>query len=719
MDLNFDFKKIKLESQFDSPKWIDEGNITSEEIEQLALSLEDTETSKALIKAKTFELIAQKGKIAVMADDIFQNHLMGNDIMIRQRRRWEQSVKELYLPEESDEMVRSWEEFGAYQGSRDFGHTSPNSRLLLSVGFAGLLARVELASKKDGLSDHQKDFYESCRIVLRSCMTVADRLAKAIRPYNKENADALESIASGAPRNTYEAMQLLILYYFLHQYVYGTGVRTLGRLDVLFYPFYKEDVTSGRYTKEEIREMLKFFLFKFWAAKVPFDLPFCLGGIDQDGCEVTNEISYLIVEVYNELNIHSPKIHIRVSERTPKDFIKLVLSCIRAGNSSFVFVNDSICIEALTRVGIEEKDANDYLPIGCYEPAVWGVEIGCTGNGGVNLAKAVELVFNNGRDYASGRLCGIETGEILSFDAFIEAIKKQIVYMTERVMSYVTEIERHYDKINPDPLLSCQYVHSVEHGVDVYEGGAKYNNSSVYFYSVASLVDSICAVKKTVFEDGIYTFSELSKILKSNWKGYERERAMMLRLKEKYGNNNPVADAITCEFSKFCSKLANNKPNGRGGVFKASLFTIDHCFYLGSRTMATPDGRRAKDPLSKNLSATVGMDKNGITALIHSVTKIDHASFPNGLVLDFILHPTTVAGDDGLDAFFSILMTYFKKGGLAMHGNVFDSRVLRDAQKNPEKYSTLQVRVCGWNAYFVNLSKTEQDCFIRQAEVAL
>ena len=249
----------------------------------------------------------------------------------------------------------------------------------------------------------------------------------------------------------------------------------------------------------------------------------------------------------------------------------------------------------------------------------------------------------------------------------------------------------------------------------MYEGGAKYNNSSLYFYSIASLVDSLCAVKKLVFEDKAYTFDALGEILKNNWQGYEKVRATALRMPEKYGNNTPVADALTVEIADLCAGLLNNRPNGRGGVFKAALFSIDRCFYIGKRTMATPDGRLAGEPLSKNLGAVVGKDRKGVTALINSVTRIDHASFPTGSVLD-IMHPSAVRGEDGLEAFYGILMTYFKKGGFAMHGNVFDANTLKEAQKHPELYQNLQVRVCGWNAYFVNLSKVEQDAFIRQAE---
>ena len=288
--------------------------------------------------------------------------------------------------------------------------------------------------------------------------------------------------------------------------------------------------------------------------------------------------------------------------------------------------------------------------------------------------------------------------------------------MTESGMDYIRKIEKYYGEIGPDPLLSSMYDHCVETGVDALEGGAEYNNTSYYVFFIASLVDSICAVKRLVFEEKRITFAELCETLKNNWENNEKLRLIARSIPEKYGNNNAVADEITKEFSDYCASLITNKPNSRGGVFKGAFFSIDYFVYFGERTMATPDGRKYGEVLSKNLCATVGQDKNGITALINSATKIDHTKWPNGTVLDVVLHPSAVSGDDGLDAFYTLLKTYMLKGGMALHGNVFNTEELKKAQQNPEKYKNLQVRVCGWNAYFVNLSKVEQDCFIKQAE---
>lgn len=713
---NFFDVREKVAGQYTDINWIEESGLSKEELEALCGKLTNSSLPKATAKAKTFELIATRSRIAIDPYDIFQEKLCGYGIMQKQRSFWEKTVTDKYLAEEKAKVKQAGDKFGSHRGESDYGHTSPNSKLLLEVGLIGLLDRVNTADENDGLSDKQTVFYESCKTVLKAMMHVANRLADTVEPYNTENAKALRAIAVSAPSNIYEAMQLLVLYFFMHEYVAGTRVRTLGRLDVLLTPFYENDIKNGIYTKHEIKEMLRFFLHKFWVAKVPFDLPLCLGGLDENGNEVTNEVTYLIAETYNELDIHSPKIHIRVSKKTPDSFLKLVLSCIRGGNSSFVFVNDDVTVKALMTVGIEEKDALNYVPIGCYEPAVWGVEIGCTGNGWINLAKAVEYAITNGIDLKSGIHAMSGRGEIKTFDDFVSAVKFYISQMCEQALDYISKLERFYGETNPDPILSSMYDESIRQGVDVYDGGAKYNNSSMYFYFIATLIDSLTAVKRLVYDEKLISFDGLCLLLQNNWQGGEKLRLHAFNLKEKYGNNDPLADRLTTEITDFCASLVNNKPNGRGGVFKAALFSIDKYVTLGEKTMATPDGRLAGEILSKNLCSTVAMDRNGITALINSVTKIDHSKFPNGSVLDILLHPSAVSGDDGLEAFLSILKTYMSNGGFALHGNVFDAEILKKAQKEPQKYATLQVRVCGWNAYFVNLSKSEQDAFIKQAE---
>ena len=213
-----------------------------EELRKEIFRMESEYTSKAVIKAKTFEWIVNRANIEVDPKDIFQEKFLCGNLMKEQRSRWEKEVRSRYLQVEYEEMRQAWDEFGAYEGMSDFGHTSPKSRLLLQIGFTGLLDRVEKASSQESLTEKQMNFYESCKIVLSAMSTAAKRLADAVKPYNKANSEALLHIAEDAPQNIYEAMQLLILYFFLHEYVAGTWVRTLGRLDVLLYPFYKKDL---------------------------------------------------------------------------------------------------------------------------------------------------------------------------------------------------------------------------------------------------------------------------------------------------------------------------------------------------------------------------------------------------------------------------------------------------------------------------------------------
>ena len=713
---DFNAVRPRIADQFKDIAWIAESGLSHDELKKEIHALCKGEPHRDLLKAKILAFLASHAPIAIDRDDAFQDKLYGADIVGNLRRQWEKDVKERYFSPLFREMQDAYHVYGAYRADADYGHTSPNTRLMLSVGITGLLRRVEEAAARDGLTEKQKRFYASAAIALSALITLARRLADAVKPYNPTNAAALYAIAEREPQTCYEAMQLIMLYFFFHEYVGGTRVRTLGRLDILLYPFYRHDIAEGSYTHGEIRELLRFFLHKFWAAKVPFDLPFCIGSTDRDGSEATNAFSYLIVETYNELDIHSPKIHVRVSEATPRDFVTLVLSCIRGGNSSFVFINDEIGIKSMQKVGATKEDARDFVPIGCYEPAIWGKELGCTGNASLNLAKAVELVFTGGYDLKSGVKIGDGAPPPESFDEFLSAVKANLRYTVDRIISFVSAIEGHYAEINPDPLLSCQYEESVLRGLDVYEGGATYNNSSINLAGIASLTDSVCAVKRLVFEEKRVTFSALTEILKQNWQGFEALRETARRLPEKYGNANPVADALAQELAHYAATLINGRKNGRGGVFKAALYSIDRCFFYGARTMATPDGRHEGEELSKNLCATVSMDKNGVTSLVRSATEIDFTEFPNGSVLDVVLHPSVVRGDDGLMAFYAILITYFKRGGFALHGNVFDAEELRRAQREPEKYKTLQVRLCGWNAYFVNLTAEQQNSFIVQAE---
>lgn len=714
--LDFDLQKPQLDKQYDNINWLQDSGITKaqaqEKVEQL---LCDKTLSVPMARAKALCYTINNCRIAIDKTDIFQDKIDARGMF--NRYNWEFTVNAAKEsdPELFDRKIEA-NDLGLYSANHDYGHNSPNSRDLLELGFGGMANNIHRQLEAENISEKQRDFYNACLMTLDAAGTLALRLADAIRPYNKENAECLCNISKKAPQNTYEAMQLIIIYFVVHEFVMGSRVRTLGRVDKLFLPFYKNDIKNGTFTAEQIKQLFKYFLNKFWVMKVPYDQPLMLGGMDVDGTEVTNEISYMVVEAYNELNVHSPKIHIRVSQNTPESFVKLVLSCIRGGNSSFVFCNDAVAIASLEKVGITTQEARDYVLIGCYEAAAWGVEMPCTGNSSLNLAKCAELAMNDGCDMATGKRIGVQTGDIKTYDDFVNAVKDQIRHAVHGATEYICAVEKLYPTVYADTMISAMYRECVKNGTDAYSGGAKYNNSSLTFAGIATLTDIMAAVKRVVFDQNKISFADLCTLMKNNWKGNEKLRLYCSGIAEKYGNGNATADNIAKEMASFAAGLVNGKPNGRGGIFKAGLFSIDRCFMWGERTAATPDGRRAGEPISKNLCATTAKDKNGITALAASVAKTNLSDFSNGSVLDIIMHPSAVSGEDGLCAMYGVLKTFFGCGGFAMHGNVFDASCLRNAQLEPEKYATLQVRVCGWNVFFVNLSKKEQDEFIKQTE---
>ena len=661
--------------------------------------------NRSRIKAETFAELLRTAPIEIAPGRIFQQGLKAEPVIRKQRWQW--WAKEVESFADMQESVNRAHQAGAYMVQPDFAHTSVDTRVLTKLGFRGVAEQV-----KEGT-----ELRESAEICFYGMADYCLRLAEQ-DGVSEENAATLRHLAVGAPRTMYEAMQQISLYFYLHEYVAYERMRTLGRLDVVFWPFYQADRAKGM-TYEQAKTLWIEFLNELWHMNVLYDLPFCIGGVDEKGEEVTNELSYLIVEAYDACHIHSPKIHVRVSHKTPEDFVKRVLACIRGGNSSFAFFNDEQVVPMMQDCGATVEDARDYAPIGCYEPAIFGKELGCTGNGWVNMAKAVEFAFTNGRDYSSGEQIGIKMGKIESYEDFYQAVKAQLAYMVEQCLDYIREAERHYMAAHPEPILSALMPPCAESGIDAYAGGAKYNNSSFTLGSIASAADAVYATKYLVFDQKMLTFEQLGDILRSNWEGQEELRQQMLNHPVKFGNNIEEVDAIAEDLAIYGASLINGKPNARGGIFKAANHTIDNCFKYGKKTMATPDGRLAGEPLSKNNSAVTGMDRKGITGLIQSAVRLRPNLFPDGAVLDFVIHPSAVAGEDGLDAFLSLIKVYFDKGGVVMHGNVFRAEDLKAAQIEPEKYANLQVRVCGWNVFFVNLSKEEQDAFIKQAEGAI
>jgi formate C-acetyltransferase len=456
--------------------------------------------------------------------------------------------------------------------------------------------------------------------------------------------------------------------------------------------------------------LIRSFLLTLNAQHAVANLPFYL-------CDTQGRswpMTWALLEEYRSLGLYDPKLHIMYHPDLDKDLVRFILDAIREGKSSYVFINTVTSCKALENIGIAREDAARLTVYGCYEVAAEGKEVPCTCGSYINMVKALELALNGGKDVLTGMPVGIEGGENTDFEALLENVSRQLTALLEKTMAVLSYHDTLLGPISPSPFISPTYEDSLTRGIELYAGGAKYNNTSVTGVGLATLVDSLLAIRTVVFEKKLVTLPELTDILKNNWEGQEKLRLLCRNSGPKYGNNLPEADGLARRLVDLAAGLVNGRTNGRGGVFRWGQFSVNIRSTFGEKTAATADGRFAGEALSKNAVASLGQDKRGVTALLSSVLQLDASRIPDGCVADVVLHSSAVKGEEGLRAFEGLLTTFMSAGG-SIHFNVLSPEVLLQAQAEPEKYRNLQIRLCGWNVLFVNLNKREQDEFILQA----
>lgn len=626
----------------------------------------------------------------------------------------------------NEKFSREFEQVHAGNGSlythvfTDFWHTVPNWDYLFENGFSGILKNAE--SSKSSLlnsntyTEKQIIFLDSLIICYKAILEFLNRVYDYSLKFDVPDfSNAIKSLSKNPPKNLYEAMLFSILYLCFEELGCERG-RTLGIIDRLYFPYYKNALENGM-NQEGIKELFRYFFIHFTAAKRFAEQPFCIGGGDINGNDFSNELTLLILDVYDELDIYDPKIHLRYHKNIDDKVYTKAISMIRDGHSSICILNDETVFKGYERLGIPSEDAQGYVPLGCYEPVIQGKEEPEIGIFWLNMAKTLELAFNDGKDMVTGKQLGVHnSADINSFEEFYSAFLIQLDYCIDFAVDFAEKQGLYSTLINPSPIYSSSFKECIEKATDVHEYPLKYNNMSFKILSLATTVDSLVAVKKYVFDKKEISFTQLKEALNNNWEGYEELRAKILKDPEKYGNNLMLPDKIMCDITNHLRDRYLGKRLQRGGKLRIGLDSIDYCIVMGKKTAATPDGRKSGDNLSKNLCTVNGMDRKGITAYMNSVLKIDTPAFMNAAILDFYLHPSSVSGEKGLTDFKSLIKVFFDAGGFAVQGNVLSSKTLVEAQKNLEKYRNLQVRVCGWNEYFVKMDKDKQDMFIRQFE---
>ncbi len=678
-------------------------------------------------KAYAVKYVLENTKIDINEHDLFVGlwsvNRLANSVTLN---KWNAEVFETILPEVKQKM-NDMNESGAVAIWPDFDHVVPDWDAILCLGFPGLKKRAEeykeLHKARGTLTPETAAFFDGIIIEYTAIIALVDRLYRLALTQNhdkaKKVAECLLHIRDGAPQNIYEAMQVIYIYFIVSECFDSYQVRSLGNsLDNTLYGFYKNDLKSGAYTKEEIRELFRYFLFQWSAIGNYWGQPFYMGGTNADGSTKYNELSYDILDVYDELRIYNPKIQVKINENTPGRLLFKVFDMIRRGKSCFALCCEPGMMKAVMSYGATYEEALNMDIRGCYETGVRANEVS-SATGYVNALKSVEYVFSNGFDSRIGKHFGLKTGELKdlkTFEDFYSAVLKQWENLIEMTIDVSKQYEKYLSFINPSNMYSATIEGALKKGTDAYQNGVKFNNSALLNCGFASLVDAVMAVKEFVYDKKDVTLEALSAALAADWKGFEDLHTKVVKSLRKYGNDDAETDRYTEAMSAYFASKVNNRPNARGGVYKAIMHTAMEFVWEGEKTGATPDGRYSGDEISKNGSPSVGMDREGVTALIKSALKARPYTYCESFCVDVMLHPTAVSGDEGLEIMKSLLFMYMKNGGQTVQFNVFNTETLRDAQKRPEKYQNLQVRVCGWNVLWNNLSEKEQNAYITRAE---
>ncbi len=624
------------------------------------------------------------------------------------------------------------------------GHFFPGHENVLKGGFNGLIQKAE-KKKKEFFHDQDKlNFLNSVIIILNGVRTYIQRFSNLASEMAKVELDSqrkkelLEiseicaNITGNAPKTFKEALQLIYFSHVIAGLEDGGFAISVGRLDQLLYPFYINDKNSNKITYEEVKFLIKCFYLKLttlWnyilhkgivageGPPIAENLTIC--GINREGIDATNELSYILLESYKHLKTVQPAFSIRINKQTPDNLIIKAGEIIKSGASIALF-NDLVMIPGLNRLGYSLEDAREYAPIGCVEPAHPYKSYGCTNATQLNIVKCLELTLNNGTDMFSKRKYGIEnTKKITSFQDLFEEFANQVKFFIKNLVETMKFLERATAELTPQPFLSATTHNCIERGIDITNGGAVYDFTTTQLIGLATAVDSLAVIKKIVFEDKLLTYEELIQMLLKNYRGTyrgkkgEEWRQIFINKVPKFGNDDDYVDSIARDVAKlFCEELLNYK-NYRGGSYNPGIYSTSFHLALGIFTAASADGRKSRDALSNGVGPTIGMDKKGPTAILNSVMKLDNELMTNGnsTMLDF--HPNTFNSK----LFLPLIRSFFKKsGGYHIQFNVVGRETLCDAQKNPEKNPGLVVRIAGYPVLFNELSKSAQDDLISRTE---
>ncbi|NFG22989.1 glycyl radical protein [Clostridium botulinum] len=636
------------------------------------------------------------------------------------------------------------------------GHISVDYPKVLEKGFLGIIKETENAiinaDKSNPEYVKKKVFWDSIIISCKAAIKYANRYSELAKKLAGETLDInrknellkIAEICSKVPANPaetfYEACQSFWFVQAIISLESNGHAISPARFDQYMYPYYKNDIDNKFATKEVNTEILHCLWVKFNdLTKVRDETTtkafsgysmfqnLIVGGQTPDGKDATNELSYMCLEATGSLKLPQPSLCVRIWSKTPDEFLIRTCELTRLGTGLPAFYNDEVVIPTLINQGLTIEDARDYAIVGCVEPQKPGKTDGWYDAAFFNLAKILELSMNNGR--LNGKQVGPETGEFTSFkniDDFINAYKKQIEYFVFHMVAADNCVDIAHAERAPLPFLSSMLDDCIGTGKSIQEGGGHYRFSGPLGVGIANVGDSFMAIKKLIFDENKITLLKLKSAVDSNFgeneddpikkAEYEDIKQLILNRVPKFGNDIDEVDEFTRDGALIYCKEVLKYTNQRGGKFIPGLYPVSNNVYLGSLVGATPDGRSAFKPLADGVSPTRGADVNGPTAAANSVSKLEHFAAPSGTLFNQKFNPNSLQGDNGLKNLGSLIRSYFDRKGMHIQFNVIDKKVLVEAQKHPEQYRDLIVRVAGYSAQFICLDKGVQDDIIKRTE---
>ena len=630
--------------------------------------------------------------------------------------------------------------FTEFQEQRAPGHTALGIKMFrtglldLKEEIAESLAKTDLVNDPEGVD--KRDELRAMDIVCDAMIRYAERYAERLEELAAEEKDPvrkkeLEKMAAicrrvpaHAPTTVHEALQH---YWFIH-----LGVVTElnpwdsfnpGRLDQSLYPLYKKQLEEGTVTQEEVYEMLQSFWVKFNNHPSPPKVgvtaeesntytDFCLinvGGVKEDGSDGVNEMSYILLDVIREMRLLQPSSMIQVSKKNPDRFIRAAVEIIKTGFGQPSVFNTDALVQEMLRAGKDVRDARNGGCSGCVETGAFGTEAYIL-TGYFNLPKILELTLNDGFDKRTGKQIGLKTGTATDYRTYEElfaAYKAQVQHFMRIKLTGNNIIERIFMKYMPVPFLSVLIEDCIRNGKDYMCGGARYNSSYVQGVGLGSITDMLTALRYHVYDKKTIAMETMEKALANDFKGFEELQYQLVYHTPKYGNDDDYADEQEVQvFDMYYDVLSGHK-SPRGADYRVNMLPTTCHVYFGKVTGATPDGRNAWKVLSEGISPVQGADTNGPTAVIRSAAKIDHIK-TGGTLLNQKFTPSLLSTEEGCNNLVHLIRAYFRMDGHHIQFNVVDADTLREAQKHPEDYRDLIVRVAGYSDYFNDSSERSE-----------